>query len=289
MRSVQALVAGLIDYAGLFPPAGLDMSAAVDNYARYFDGDLAWALGRFVVPTARLREFEEAFAPVSLAHPWSLSALAGPELVADLAEISWFNQRNDGRALIDSIETKASTADEISRTRELVDRAYEWFVEVPIGDPALLDSVALADARAKVRMGGLSADMFPSPEKVAAFLLGCAQHNVAFKATAGLHHPVRCHKAFTYERSSPSGNMHGFFNVLLAAALARRGATVELLTRILQETDSSAFTFSDAGVNWRGEHMTTSELSDMRSQAALSFGSCSFDEPIEDLRNLKVL
>ena len=54
----RSLLVDAIDFAGLFPPAAQDMSSAVRDYGRYRQGDEAWALGRFVVPVARLEEFD---------------------------------------------------------------------------------------------------------------------------------------------------------------------------------------------------------------------------------------
>ena len=55
--SLRALLSGVVDYAGLFPPAGLPLDQAIRNYARYRQGSDAWMLGRFVIPAARLAEF----------------------------------------------------------------------------------------------------------------------------------------------------------------------------------------------------------------------------------------
>ena len=62
MTALRALLAGIVDYAGLFPPAGLDMPAAVRNYASYRTDDHAWMLGRFVVPASRLGKCDAALA-----------------------------------------------------------------------------------------------------------------------------------------------------------------------------------------------------------------------------------
>ena len=64
--SMEALLAQLIDYAGLFPPAKLDMGPTVRNYADYVAGDDAWMLGRLIVPVGRLEEFEAAAAAEQL-------------------------------------------------------------------------------------------------------------------------------------------------------------------------------------------------------------------------------
>ena len=113
MRSLQTLLAGAIDYAGLFPPAKLDMDTAVKNYAAYRRGHRAWALGRFIVPAGWLTEFEKAFAKISdpQVGRWRLSALLGPNFKDDVAAIEGFN-RGLARAgaLVDAIEVKVTTA-----------------------------------------------------------------------------------------------------------------------------------------------------------------------------------
>lgn len=151
---------------------------------------------------------------------------------------------------------------------------------VEITDTALLPELAKRGLRAKIRTGGVTADAFPAPERVAAFLRACNEAGVAFKATAGLHHPLRCVKPLTYEANAPSGTMHGFVNVFLAAAM------LEHADAILREEDPRAFTFRDDGVAWRGHEASVDALATMRRDFALSFGSCSFEEPIHDLKEL---
>ena len=85
-HSLHILLNSLIDYAGLFPPSGLDMAKAVANYAGYRQSPHCWALGRFIVPSARLQEFEQHFVPGR--HPWHLSALIGTDPAGDLAHIA---------------------------------------------------------------------------------------------------------------------------------------------------------------------------------------------------------
>lgn len=237
-RSLHALLEQLIDYAGLFPPAALTMQDAVRNYARYRDGEYAWALGRFVVPQARASEVPEEF-PVSI-------------LGVD--------------------EVKATTEEEIA--------AFPPGVYVEIADLALLDAIRRHGLRAKIRTGGITADAFPAIGNVAEFLRACKAKGVAFKATAGLHHPLRCVKPLTYEPNAPLGTMHGFLNVFLAAAL------LEHADEILAENDPGAFAFNDDGASWRGHRVSTEEIVAMRRDFATSFGSCSFDEPINDLKEL---
>src|SRR5215470_18548612 len=118
-HSLRDLLSGLIDYAGLFPPAALDMPTAAREYAEYRESEYRWALGRFVIPVARLDEFEkaaESFMPdggVEENNLWRLSALGGGDLSSDLNRIADFNRKyaasdsSAGVAIIDTIEIKA--------------------------------------------------------------------------------------------------------------------------------------------------------------------------------------
>ena len=62
MTAVETLLAGLFDYAGLYPPASLDMQTAVRNYLRYSQSAHREALGRFVVSADRIGEVRSAAA-----------------------------------------------------------------------------------------------------------------------------------------------------------------------------------------------------------------------------------
>ena len=141
MQAVQTLLHGLIDYAGLFPPAGLDMPTAVANYAQYRRAPHAWLLGRFVTPAARLDQFADAAAPhlTPSGDPWRVSVLASGQLAAEVAAIAAFNQQHAGAALIDTIELKAAEASEIAQALRLLPADLTAYVELPLG--AALDEL----------------------------------------------------------------------------------------------------------------------------------------------------
>ena len=120
---------------------------------------------------------------------------------------------------------------------------------------------------------------FPPIADVATFLRACKKAGVAFKATAGLHHPLRCVKPLTYAPDAPTGTMHGFLNVFLAAAL------LDHADEILREEHPDAFAFDDDGASWRG-HRVSTELARDEPRLRDVVGSCSFEEPIGDLRAL---
>ncbi|HTC23656.1 MAG TPA: hypothetical protein VK688_04800 [Gemmatimonadales bacterium] len=293
MRSIHTLLHGLIDYAGLFPPAQLDMAGAVAGYSSYRAGPHCWALGRFVVPVSRLAEFESAATPWLRAAgtPWKLAALAGPDLPADLATITALNSRVAGGALVDSIELKAATADAIARALTTVDARVDVYVEIPIGDdPApLFDALARHGGRGKVRTGGVTPDAFPSPGQLLRFLRRSREAGVPFKATAGLHHPLRGAYRLTYAPNSACATMFGFLNLFLAAAFLDHGMDDVDGLALLEETSPQAFSFEEEGVTWRSHRLADAEMRHARRRSGLAFGSCSFTEPIDDLQALGLL
>ena len=283
---LHALLTNLIDYAGLFPPAGLGMSEAVANYASYVAGEYAWILGRFVLPAARLEEFMQAQSAVKLRKPWRLSCLAGGE--ADLSTVKHFYGQPG--AQIDSIETKAETADQVTRLMADLPASPTAYFEVPLNCSAeLLSTIRQVGARAKVRTGGLVPEAIPPSDAVAGFLTRCASTRTPFKATAGLHHPVRCIRPLTYEAKAASAKMQGFLNVFLAAGLAYQGVPAEELTATLDLEDAQCFTFENQMIRCPQGTLSTDQIRAAREHFAVSFGSCSFEEPIRDLQTLRLL
>jgi hypothetical protein len=299
--AIECLVERLIDYAGLFPPASLNMRAAVANYAAYSRSESSWVLGRFIVPAARLIEFEEALGALpntgTDSVQWDLSVLLGADPAADVDHIHKFNVRraalNSGtKAVIDSVEAKASSADEVRLLDALIPNEFTGYFEIPLSGRLRETIAAVEDCRGrrvKIRTGGETADKFPPPEAVVEFLRLCMATVLSFKATAGLHHPVRSVHRFTYQPDSPAGIMHGFLNVFLAAAFLRRGMDAALAVDVLKEESPSAFRFDAEGISWREHRLDTCDLLLARRDFAISFGSCSFTEPIDDLRSLHLL
>jgi len=299
--SVAALLRSLIDYAGLFPPASLGMAQAVANYETYLRSDHGWILGRFILPAARLGEFGEALARLPASHAertprWSLSVLLGADPSGDLARIREFNARAAAASLlvkpeIQSVEVKITAPDEIEPLSAIIPSELEAYCEVPLSgaERDLITAIAACGRRAKIRTGGETADKFPSPESVVEFIQLCAAANVAFKATAGLHHPLRSSHPFTYQPDSPNGIMHGFLNVFLAAAFLRAGMEPPLALQLLTEQSPQGFQFDSEAAMWREHRLTVPQIAAARKDFAVSFGSCSFIEPLDDLRSLHLL
>ena len=224
--SLRALLSGIVDYAGLFPPANLDMKTAVANYAGYRGGERSWMLGWFVAPVSRLDEFLRCANEYieSADTPWRLSAIIGENVKDDFARVAAFNQVGHG-ASIEAVELSAGSAGDVAAIAEALPGGVRAFVEVPLtADPEpFVKAIRSARLRAKARTGGVTAGSIPSVEDVSRFIRCCYAVDVPFKATAGLHHPIRGMQALTYEDESPRSIMHGFLNVFLTAAFCFNG------------------------------------------------------------------
>jgi hypothetical protein len=299
--AIECFMRRIIDYAGLFPPASLSMLDAVTNYATYSQSEYNWVLGSFIVPAARLVDFEEAIAGLpSVGTPfrWDLSVLLGADPRADMESIHRFdakraNSNSPAEVAIKSVEVKASNPDEVRRLDGLFPYDLMVYVELPFSEG--LQELVAAVRRAlfccglKIRMGGETLDKFPAAEAVIEFLRLAVPTDLHIKATAGLHHPVRSMRRFTNRSDSPTGMMHGFLNLFLAAAFLKHGMDTAQVLDILKEESPSAFRFDEEEVSWRQHRLSGRSLFLARRNFAESFGSCSFTEPIDDLRALHIL
>ena len=318
--ALRALLDGLVDYAGLFPPARLDLDAAIKNYARYRSGADAWMLGRFIVPVTQLDALDAYAGLFAEAPPFPFSVLARPAEAAeaatsfaeDVAAARRWEARHAGLAAADRFEFKLPPAlaadgaaladlfgalDEAFHGREgapargffevdLLGEGHERGVEVAARAAAAHDRrVGRPAVGLKFRCGGVTPEAFPSPEAIAHALAACRDAAAPFKATAGLHHPVR---HFSEEVGAP---MHGFLNVFGAAALAlARDFDAEALARVLCDEDAADFRFDDGGFYWTDAWFVPAEVvAEVRDRFATSYGSCSFDDPRDDLRALGLL
>jgi hypothetical protein len=249
--ALKALLESFIDYAGVFPPAKLPVDEAVANYSDYRIGEYSWMLHLLVIDGARLQQV-----------PKSLDGC--------LAVIT------------ESDETRAASLE----TKSVVLARRPVYCEVAVSNLRELDDVKQAGCFAKIRTGGLQAEAIPSSSDVAAFIVACAERRLAFKATAGLHHPICKEHRLTYETGAPRAIMHGFLNVLMASAFAWHGE--RLIEPIVSEMDAGAFSFDDRA-HWRNHSLSAAEIHEARQNFMHSVGSCSFDEPVHDLKELGLL
>lgn len=278
MQSMRALLGHAIDYAGLFPPASLDLEHSLDNYAAYRSGKDAWALGSQILPVSALMDFEMRSGTGNV----PVSVVLGPQPEQDLQDIA---RRSMQYQLF---ECRLSDAGRIAPIMKEVPANARIFFEVDArtSSPDILSVIHETGASAKIRTGGIVESAIPSPRDVTRFVAECARLRLPFKATAGLHHPLRNQYGLTYEKNPPIGTMHGFLNVIFAAALLYLGASTSDACAVLEETDLLAFSVSSDSLRWHGCEVTAEQMLEVRKHFFTGFGSCSFVEPIEQSRAL---
>jgi hypothetical protein len=275
--SVRSALSQLIDYAGLFPPAKLAIADAWAEYNAARATPYSWILGRFIIPARLLLEMSErpegAFSVIAGAPELDgVATLRAQGVAVEALEIP----PAEGITAVEAVAKDVAAAG-------LADQPVYVEISRAHSDlPGAMHTLSRARLGAKLRCGGLTADAFPSVREVAAFIAAATAAGVPYKATAGLHHPVRHTDAAT------GFQMHGFLNLLSAAAIAPR-ADRALLERIVAEEDAAAFRFEESALRWRDERIETRELAHAREAAFIAYGSCSFSEPIDDLTGLGIL
>lgn len=287
----RAILERAIDYAGLFPPAGLDLSAAIANHLRYAAGSDAWALGRFVVPRKMLSAIDDLPGVRDPGPAFELSVLvgSGEELEGDLDAVARYNSDHPGGPRITAVEGRAVSEADIDGLIGCAGRrdGPDTFVEVApdAGATALVGAMARAGGgtmMAKLRTGGVTDEAFPTPREVVAFMRACHDAGVRFKATAGLHHACAGTYPLTYHAGSDRARMYGYLNLMAGAMMVRRDETDDRVIQMLGCT-APAVTIDDSGFVFDGVSFATREVMAMRAELLNSFGSCSFREPIDEL------
>jgi hypothetical protein len=240
----RALFQGLIDHAPTFPPAQLPLAEGLAEHRRVRDGDTGWIVNRFVCPASKLPELVD--------EPLRLSVVVDEGRLPDADE------------RIEAVEA-AGIDPEV-----MIDAAPEVYCELPLRYDVSFRVLQLAELgiRAKVRCGGATTPRIPD---LADFVAVCRRLGVPFKATAGLHHPLR------------AGDEHGFLNLLAAAVFD--GDEEEALA----EEDESAFGLTAEAFTWRERSAGPEEIALVRQALFVGFGSCSAQEPIDGLETLGML
>jgi hypothetical protein len=300
--SLQAFLNQAIDYAGMFPPCDLPLEPALRNQASYVRSSEAWMLNGFVLPVRQFNAATKFLSQFDPSHPLRVAAL-GPKTT------------NAG-GFLDALKDASAAIRSYSRSN--IDLVSVSHLEMFLPDD--VDSVSLIEAKAimgelpafweapperaeqtialiaahnsdddtptfgyKLRTGGVTADAFPTSAQIARALVTAATHQLPIKFTAGLHHPIR------QFRDEVKTKMHGFLNVLGAAVLAAEHQwDADQAVTMLEDEDPCSFSFTDDFFAWRKWKINAERLQ-YRRNSVKSFGSCSFDEPRDDLRTLNLL
>jgi hypothetical protein len=290
MSSLDQLVIGSIDYAGLFPPASLPIEQVLENFANYVESNDKASLGRLVLPTRLLDQVRDQKVPARISALVPAFDQTSAFQNAVLA-IDQFNESESG-SVVDAIEVKVNSVEGLRHTLAGLPKNVNSFLELPLEQPQpFLEAISNSkhDAVfAKARMGGVTPDLIPSTKTIAAFISNCAQAGVGFKATAGLHHPMRGNYRLTYAEDAPTATMHGYLNVFVAAVIAfEHRPDQERIQAILDSQQFSAFRFEPGSLCWEDLEVSTNRIEFHRRSSIISFGSCSFTEPTDELNELK--
>ena len=308
--AIDSLLEGCIDYAGLFPPANLDLNEAIDIFTADRKGKNQDWLQHFILPAARIQEFDSLRENRGRESHWTLSLIMGggetlhdwQKSVEDVLEpfAARDIKKTDLVRVIEISMPRAIAADADSFTpaienfeRQLASTSLAdcmLFIETTSADHRRVLAQVLAARSShtrkiglKLRTGGLTQDHFPSVSQLADCLQLCHSLDIQWKATAGLHHPLPS------DCKRTNAKMHGFLNLLCAVILLEGSKLpINQIEDVLTDRNPDHFVFDDTGVSWMG---ITADLEQIRlgRERFLSFGSCSFAEPLEDLTALGLL
>ena len=312
-ESLRLLLEHSLDFAGLFPPAAQPMTLAAPAFAADRVGGDGWMLARFVCPAAKLNELAAVLTvEAGPAGPLAVSALgrngkttgeflAG--LDADLSAITAFRNRVAERAGLGVVEVRLpgdaiapAVLKKLLGTIEALlarvpNNGLQPFFELAFSPslPAQLGVLAEHNAATparqerpagfKLRTGGTDPATFPTAEQFADVLVAARDATLPMKCTGGLHH------ALPHRSASLGVRMHGFVNVLVAAALAHHTrADAGTLRAVLEEEQAAAFTFDATGLTWREHRLDLAALRAARLRFFTAFGCCYLDRPRAGLR-----
>ncbi len=322
MKSFNNFMNGIIDYAGMFPPANLELYPAFKNYLEYINSEDEWMMDKFICSMKSLTSFTDKDSDVfsmikdydsERRASFSLLLTGGKtakefllSLESDLKLVKEFTGNNNNTE-VNSFEVKLP--DELfdkhntNGLKTFLNDSYNMldgfdmqesmiFFEPMVNDNYEFVFEKLANtsteikskAGFKLRTGGITPELFPSTEQVSFALKACRENKVRFKATAGLHHPVR------HYNNSVSTKMHGFLNVFGAGILAYSNQlSLKEINDIVKDERTESFIFTDGGFRWNDIPANTGSITKARNEFVKSFGSCSFDEPKDDLKQLNLL
>src|SRR5215472_10200997 len=297
--SLRALLNQAIDYAGMFPPCALALEPALRNQANYVCSPEAWMLNGLVLPVEQFEPAKQFVSEFDHQHPLRVAVL-GPKTTSANAfrgkleyattAIRSFSKYDVDLLSVSHVEmflpddvgsASLEEADPVTGELPVFWEAPPERAEQTIALIASHNSDKdMAKFGYKLRTGGVTTDAFPTSAQIARALVTAATHQLPIKFTAGLHHPIR------QFRDEVKTKMHGFLNVLGAAVLAaeHRWDTHQAAI-MLEDENPDSFFFTEDFFGWREWKIGIKRLQ-YRRKFVVSFGSCSFDEPREDLHAL---
>jgi hypothetical protein len=287
--ALHALLTTIVDYAGLFPPAQLDFAAAIAQYQHHQTEPQSWMLGRFVLKLSQVEQFQQS---ISVNNPQVVSLILDGEPEVALKQLTVMNQSGPSSIQIASLEIPTYPLSQLVEILPQLPEEIEVYCEIPWEQDweSYLKVLSSYPVGVKIRTGGLTPQAFPSSEQLGFLIFSLAQAGIPFKATAGLHHPLPTISPLSPEPNGLLASMHGFLNVAIATSFAyAQKTTLKNIQAILETKTLKDFNFTDQEIGWLDHQLNLAEIQRARSQFFRSFGSCSFQEPIEDLKQFSLL
>jgi 2-hydroxychromene-2-carboxylate isomerase len=279
MSTAPALLfSRLVDDASMFPPGDLPLDDAVRAHHEHRTAPYADLVGTFVCTDQQLADVARRARATGTA-PLRVSVVVTGG-AGGIEPVVRYGDRSDD-VEVTGVEVRLRDEDDLSRNALRVVRMCDScmdsenaFVEIGLqgGWERALDVVADAGYAAKLRTGGLDADLFPSAAEVAGFVAACLDREVQFKCTAGLHNAVR------HTAAETGFEHHGFLNVLLATRACLDGASTDDVAAVLENRNGADLAAQAAALD---EQRATGVR-----RWFTSFGSCSISEPVDDLTGL---
>jgi len=237
--STPALFADLVDDAAATPFGGATLVEAIEEHRRHrtaWYGDL---LGPMLVPAstaaALIRVKDRADVEFALVADAGLERLDGALTALTQAGLSF------QRVEVSVAKRGEDPLPGLHRLLAMGERfpGIQLFAEIPLtwGVTEALDVVADSAAGATpqvvamFRVGGLAAELFPTPVALAGVICACRDRGVRFKLSAGLHRAMR------HNDPETGFTHHGVVNVLAACLTAASGGSLGAVADRLAASD----------------------------------------------------
>jgi hypothetical protein len=313
-ESLSLFLNGIMDYAGLFPPASLTLHNSYSNYLKHIESPLSWMLAKFVIPAGKLAELAEIYERFDVSNKVPLSILFNSaetdeafnsSFNNDIKAVKEFREKIEEKVTADAFEVKIPVDikdDEKKLLKFLVNINSNLEKKLKLDVPVFLESPPDAvmpiviDVISqfnienkkrygyKLRTGGVEKSAIPDAGVIATAIKIVQNHEMPIKFTAGLHHPFR------HFNEGIQAYMHGFINVFAASVLnCTHNINRHEIKEILLDENQDDFEFHDTFFKWKNLVELNSLIEDARKNYIISFGSCSFGDPVKDLKDFELL
>jgi hypothetical protein len=237
--STPPLFAGLVDDAAASPVGGVTLWEAIEAHRRHRRAWYGGLVGPLLVPTSVLDELtrvrDRDDVEIALVADSGLDRLA--EAVVALTRAGTSVQRVEaavakrGEDPLPGLRRLLAVGEELAGVQVFAEIPLTWGLIDALDAMAGIVSGSVPVA-AKFRIGGLAAELFPTPVSLAGVICACRDRNIRFKLSAGLQRAIR------HNDPETGFTHHGVLNVLAACLTAATGASLGAVADLLAATDA---------------------------------------------------